>query len=71
MRRPETAEEVLAFLENCVHKIEFQDFNGPLLRSKNRVLLSYRPASGIVATVGGRNVREAVLKAAIRREFTR
>jgi hypothetical protein len=70
MRRPATAEEVLAWLNDFGHTVHFQDLSARVLREKNRVILQYRGSSGALATVGGRDLRGAVLKAAIRRATT-
>jgi hypothetical protein len=69
MKRPDTPEEVLAWLEHFCQRVDFQDLSGAVVRAKNRVILQYCVPSGAVAAVGGRNVREAVLKAVIRREL--
>jgi hypothetical protein len=59
MRRPNTADEVLAWLNACAVGVDFQDCVHEL-REKNRVIVQYRVSSG-VAAVGGRDLRAAVL----------
>jgi hypothetical protein len=71
LRRPETADEVLAWLNAHAQRVDFQDLGARVLREKNRVVVSYRVGSGAVAAVGGRDLASAVKKAAIRLDFTR
>ena len=51
-------------------RVDFQDLGARVLRAKNLVVVSYRVGSGAIAAVGGRDLREAVIKAATRLEFT-
>jgi hypothetical protein len=67
MRCPNTADEVLAWLNACAVRVDFQDLGTRVLREKNRVIVQYRVSSG-VAAVGGRDLRAAVLEAAMRTE---
>jgi hypothetical protein len=69
MKRPETAEEILAWLNDFGHRIDFQHLSSRVLREKNRVIVQYRVSSGAIATVGGRDLQAAVIKAAVRLEF--
>jgi hypothetical protein len=70
MSRPATAEDILDWLAAYACRVDFQDLNTSVRREKNRVILSYRVPSGAIATVGGRDLRSAVLKAVVRLEFT-
>jgi hypothetical protein len=69
MRRPDTAQEVLAWLDDFGYRIDFQDLGARVLREKNRVIVQFRVPTGAIATVGGRNLRAAVVKAAIRNDI--
>lgn len=70
MRRPSNADEILAWLNAHAARVDFQDLGARVLREKNRVVISYRVGSGAIAVCGGRDLREAVIKAATRLEFT-
>jgi hypothetical protein len=57
MKRPDTPEQILAWLEQFACRVEFQDLGAGVLREKNRVIVQYRESSGGVAAVGGRDLR--------------
>jgi hypothetical protein len=70
MKRPDTPDEILQWLTAYACRVHFQELGNRVLREKNRVVIEYRVPSGALATCGGRDLKQAVLKAAIRMQLT-
>ena len=69
MRHTDTADEVLAWLDACAVHVDFQDLGARVLREKNRVIFCTIGCQALSPRVGGRNLRDAVVRAAIRPEL--